>query len=106
QIRVLPVSERFLGYARTVHERLVAVGLRATLDTSDERVNAKIRAGADLRIPYLVVVGGRDEEAGTVSVRKRGIGDLGAQPLEEFVASVEVEVRERRAFESGTADAD
>ena len=75
-----------------------------TLDTSDERVNAKIKVGAEMKIPYLVVVGGRDEEAGTVSVRKRGVGDIGATPLEEFAAEVESEARERRSFEASKAE--
>ncbi len=98
QVRVLSVSEKFSDYAKSVHARLFAAGIRTTLDGSNERVNAKIKIGAELKIPYLVVVGGRDEEGGTVSVRKRGVGDIGAQPLEEFVTAIEAEVRERRAF--------
>lgn len=96
QVRVLPVSEKFIGYAETVHGALIDAGLRATIDRSDDRVNAKVKQGADLKIPYLLVVGGRDEEAGTVSVRQRGQGEVGAQPLAEFVTMVSEEVRERR----------
>jgi threonyl-tRNA synthetase len=87
---------KHVDYARGIVDRLVAVGIRVTLDDSDERVNAKIKVGADERIPYLLVVGGRDEEAKTVSVRQRGIGDRGAIPVDEFIDELVAEVRERR----------
>mgnify|MGYP001178174105 CR=1 FL=1 len=96
QARVLPISMKYVDYARGIVDRLVAVGIRVTLDDSDERVNAKIKVGADERIPYLLVVGGRDEEAKTVSVRQRGIGDRGAIPVDEFIDELVAEVRERR----------
>jgi threonyl-tRNA synthetase len=96
QARVLPISMKHVDYARGIVDRLVAVGIRVTLDDSDERVNAKIKVGADERIPYLLVVGGRDEEAKTVSVRQRGIGDRGAIPVDEFIDELVAEVRERR----------
>ena len=96
QARLLPISMKHVDYARGIVDRLVAVGIRVTLDDSDERVNAKIKVGADERIPYLLVVGGRDEEAKTVSVRQRGIGDRGAIPVDEFIDELVAEVRERR----------
>ena len=97
QARVLPVSERFAGYARKVLAALLDAGLRADLDDGDGRINARIRDGAEMKIPYLLIVGGRDEESGTVSVRRRGLGDTGAMPLGEFVSELAAEVRERRA---------
>jgi threonyl-tRNA synthetase len=100
QVRVLPVSEKFVDYGREVLSELVDHGIRATLDASDERVTAKIKGGSEMRIPYLLVVGGRDRDARTVSVRKRGVGDLGAVALAEFVSSVTEEIRTRALFES------
>ncbi len=95
QARVLPISDKFLDYAESVEERLRGLNLRVGLDRSDERLQAKIKIGADARIPYLLIVGGKDQEAGTVSVRKRGVGDQGATPLEEFAEMIVEEVRSR-----------
>jgi threonyl-tRNA synthetase len=96
QVRVLSISEKHVEYARSVVAGLVSEGIRATLDDSDDRINSKIKVGADERIPYLLVVGGRDEEAGTVSVRQRGIGDRGAVAFDQFVAELVEEVRQRQ----------
>jgi threonyl-tRNA synthetase len=85
QVRVLPISEKSNAYARRVQAKLRGVGLRAGLDESDSRVQAKIRAAAEERLPWLVVVGPRDEEKGTVSVRMRGVQkDLGAMDAGRF----------------------
>ncbi|MFN0056908.1 MAG: threonine--tRNA ligase [Planctomycetota bacterium] len=96
QVRVLPVSEKFADYGRKVQARLRSEGVRAALDAGDERVAAKIKSGVDDKIPYLLVVGGRDEEAGTVSVRRRGAGETGAQPLDAYVARLVAEIRARQ----------
>jgi len=96
QVRVLPVSEKSSEYARTVHEALAASGRRVVLDDGNERLQARIRAAAERRIPYLLIVGPRDADAGTVSVRARGIEkDLGAVPLGTFVDALNREVQER-----------
>ncbi|MCH2363352.1 MAG: threonine--tRNA ligase [Planctomycetes bacterium] len=86
QVRVLPISEKSNDYAGEVHSALLAAGVRATLDESDERIQAKIKVGAEEKVPYLLIVGPRDAEKREVSVRSRGIQDnLGAMPLDEFV---------------------
>ncbi len=93
QVRVLPISEKSAAYADDVLGRLVEAGVRATLDDGNERVQAKIRHGAEWKIPYLLVVGPRDAEGGTVSVRAFGIEkDLGAMPLHEFVEGIREEI--------------
>jgi threonyl-tRNA synthetase len=93
QVRVLPISEKTGAYAAEVVEKLKAAGVRATLDDSNDRIQAKVRDGAEWKIPYLLVVGPRDAEQGAVSVRARGIQkDLGAMPLGEFVAAVGEEI--------------
>ncbi|MGE3165840.1 MAG: threonine--tRNA ligase [Planctomycetota bacterium] len=106
QVRVLPITEQFAGYGERLLARLRGAGLRATLDRSADRVAAKIKVAADARLPYMLIVGGRDEEAGTVAVRQRGVGDLGAIPFEEFFERIVTEVRERRldaSFAAGSS---
>jgi threonyl-tRNA synthetase len=85
QAVVLPVSEKFLAYAERVHARLREAGLRAELDTRDEKLGFKIREAQLQKIPYMLVVGAREEEQGTVSVRLRTEEDLGAMAVEELV---------------------
>lgn len=98
QIRVLPISEKSLDYARSVQDTLASAGLRSSLDESNERVQAKIKHGSEMKVPYLLVVGPRDAESGTVSVRAFGIEkDLGAMPVDEFVAAAAEEYRNRGA---------
>ena len=96
QARGLPISEKSADYGREVLGALRDAGLRATLDDSNERVQAKIRAGAEEKIPYLLVVGPRDADGRSVSVRARGIQqDLGAMPLDVFVAALSDEAGTR-----------
>ncbi len=97
-VRVLPISEKTNDYANKVYEALKAAGLRAEVDTSNDRVQGKIKAAAELRIPYLAIVGPRDAENGTISLRARGEEkDLGAIKLETFVAAVQREYETRSA---------
>ena len=85
QAVVLPVSEKFAAYGERVRERLAAAGLRVELDDRNEKLGYRIREAQVQKVPYMLVVGGREEEAGEVAVRLRTEEDLGAQPLEEFV---------------------
>jgi threonyl-tRNA synthetase len=88
QVRVLPISEKTNDYAAEVLGKLIEAGIRATIDTSDNRVQGKIKAGAEMKIPYLLVVGPRDAENRAVSVRAFGEEkDLGQIGLDEFVAA-------------------
>ena len=96
QACVLPVSEKSAEYAQTVHDRLKSIGARVILDDSNDRLQARIRNAATMKIPYLFVVGPRDAEAGTVSVRPHGIErDLGAIPLEALIESLDAEITTR-----------
>ncbi|MGD1915691.1 MAG: threonine--tRNA ligase [Phycisphaerales bacterium] len=89
QVRVLPISEKSSEYAHAVLAALRAEGIRATVDDSDGRIQAKIKHAAEMRIPYMAVVGPRAADAGNVSVRARGIQkDLGGLPIREFVAAL------------------
>ncbi|MDP6987067.1 MAG: threonine--tRNA ligase [Phycisphaerales bacterium] len=96
QVRVLPISEKSNAWGETVLAALHDHGIRATLDDQNDRIQAKIREGAERKVPYLAVVGPRDAEAGSVSIRMRGIReDLGAVNLEQFVDSVSQEITTR-----------
>ncbi len=89
QVRVLPISEKSNDYAHEVMSALHAVGIRATMDNHDQRVQAKIKNGSEMKIPYLLVVGPRDAENRAVSVRAFGTEkDLGSLPLDEFVSAI------------------
>jgi threonyl-tRNA synthetase len=88
QAIVLPITDRHLEYAQKVKDRLAAEGLRVTLDDRSEKVNLKIRDAQLQKIPYMLVVGDREAENGTVSVRNRKHGDQGTQTVDEFLANI------------------
>jgi threonyl-tRNA synthetase len=96
QVRVLPISDKSSEYAQAIYAALKNHGVRVTIDESAERIQAKIRNGIDKRIPYLLIVGPRDQAAGTVSVRVRGQqGDLGSIPSETFLTNIKKEIESR-----------
>src|SRR5262245_16678570 len=93
QARVLPVADRHEDYAERVRERLREEGLRVDVDARGESVGRRIRDGEVAKVPYLLVVGDREADSGTVSARARGEGDLGALALEELAARLADEAR-------------
>jgi threonyl-tRNA synthetase len=95
QARVLPVSEKFMEYARAVHGRLRAARIRAELDDRNEKLGYKIRDAQVRKVPYMLVVGGREAEQGTVSLRARTGEDRGAVPLDRLVADLTAEIASR-----------
>lgn len=96
QVKVLPVSEKSRDYAREVGERLREAGLRVKVDERDEKIGYKIREARSIdRVPYMLILGEREVEAGNVSVRDRS-GETIQHELDEFIASVKVEIAERR----------
>jgi threonyl-tRNA synthetase len=97
QARVLPVSEKFLDYARTVHRRLRDARIRAELDDRNEKLGYKVRDAQVRKVPYMLVVGGREAEQGTVSLRARTGEDRGAVPLDRVVADLTAEIAARAA---------
>ena len=88
QVRVIPIADRHLAYAATVQAALAAHQLRVEVDATSERTGHKIRAAQLFKVPYMLVVGDREQQAGAVAVRSRARGDEGAMPLEAFVARV------------------
>jgi threonyl-tRNA synthetase len=88
QAIVLPITDRQSDYARSVRDQLDAAGIRATVDDRSEKVNLKIRDAQLQKIPYMLVVGGREAESGEVAVRHRKHGDQGAKPVADFIAEI------------------
>ena len=96
QVRVLSISEKSNDYADTVHKALLHKDVRVTVDKGDERIQAKIRDAADMKIPWQLIVGPRDAESNQVSVRMRGIlHDLGAVGQDVFVNAIKAEIESR-----------
>lgn len=92
QVRIVPIADAQAPYAARVMDGLRRAGMRVTVDGRNEKVGLKIREATLAKIPYVAVVGPREAEAGTVAVRKRGEGDLGASPLDAFVEHLQKEV--------------
>jgi threonyl-tRNA synthetase len=97
QVAVLPVSGKFAEYAKQVAAELTAAGFRAHLDDRNEKLQAKIRDAEMQKIPYMTVVGGKEAEAHTVSVRHHGKGDLGPRSLATFLEDLRGEISSRAA---------
>jgi len=95
QAIVIPIADRHLEYGRRTAERLVAAGVRAQVDEGSERMNAKIRAAQLKKIPYMLVVGDRESQAGTAALRLRSGEDQGAVPVDEFIARLRREIEAR-----------
>ncbi|MCG3180265.1 MAG: Threonine--tRNA ligase [Phycisphaerae bacterium] len=95
QARLVPITDAQNEYAEKVRAQLAAAGVRASVDTSSERMNAKIRKAQKMKIPYMLVVGAKEADAGTVSVRERAAGDVGAMKAGEFVAKIADEIATR-----------
>jgi len=95
QAMIVPVHSKAFDYANATLASLKAAGIRADVDLRDEKLGAKIRDAELQKIPYMLVVGPRDAEAGTVSVRRKGEGDLGAMPLAAFLDRIGRDVREK-----------
>jgi threonyl-tRNA synthetase len=96
QATIIPIADRHQPYAREVAARLKGAGLRAEVDDSNNRMGNKIRQAQLQKVPYMLIIGDKEEQAGAVAVRQRSGEDLGALPLEEFVARALAEVAEKR----------
>ena len=95
QVRVLPISERQAETVKAVAERLKAAGLRAEVDLRSEKIGYKIREAQVQKVPYMLVIGDKEAESGTVSVRSRKEGDVGVQSVDDFLARALREVAEK-----------
>ena len=101
QATILPISEKFVEYGKSVHVALVAAGIRSELADANESLGKRIREAELLKTPYVLVVGEKEAAAGTVAVRTRGrdgekATDEGAMPLEDFVKKIASEIKEKK----------
>ena len=92
QVKVLPISDKHLEYGQKVLEKLKEAGVRAEIDTRAEKIGYKIREAQMKKIPYMLVVGAKEEEEEKVSVRSRFQGDEGQKGLEEFIKDIQEEI--------------
>src|SRR5919202_863215 len=97
QAVVIPIADRHVEYAHSVAERLCSHGLRVEVDDSSERMNAKIRQAQLQKVPYMLVIGDKEQAAGAVAVRLRSGQDLGAMPVDDLIARIVEEGRSRKA---------
>lgn len=93
QVRVLPISEKYADYANKVNDQLVANGIRSSVDNRAEKIGFKIRDSRLNRVPYMLVVGQKEEEENKVSVRSRYLGDEGSKDLDTFINDICKEIR-------------
>lgn len=96
QVRVLPISEKYEGYAEKVREELKKNGIRAEVDNRSEKIGFKIREARLDKLPYMLVVGQQEEADGTVSVRSRFAGDEGVKPISRFIEQICEEIRTKQ----------
>ena len=95
QVKVLPISDKYADYGKKVLDALHEAGIRAEMDTRSEKIGYKIREAQGQKIPYMLIAGAKEEEAGLVSVRSRFAGDEGQRSLEQFIADIKEEIASR-----------
>ncbi len=95
QVKILPISDKFMDYAETVRKQLKAAGVRVSIDDRNEKIGKKIRDTELQRVPYMVVVGEKEVNEGRVSIRRQGKGDSGNMTVEEFKTVITREIADR-----------
>ena len=96
QVKILPISDKFLGYSKDVLQKLKKADIRAGIDDRNEKIGKKIRDTELMRVPYMLVIGEKEMNENKVAVRRQGKGDQGTQSVDEFLNAIVDEVRERR----------
>lgn len=96
QVKILPISDKFLDYAKTILEKLKKWDIRAELDDRNEKIGKKIRDTEIMKVPYMLVIGKKEVTENKVAVRRQGQGDLGTKDVDLFVSEIADEVKERR----------
>ena len=97
QVKVLPITDKQLDYAKQVNEKMLEAGIRVELDSRQEKLGYKIREAQMAKIPYILIIGDKEIEANAVGVRTREEGDKGQMQVDEFIAKVQNEVKEYRS---------
>ncbi len=98
QVRVMPITDKHHDYARELVKKMEALDIRVELDARNEKINYKIREAQTQKIPYMLVIGDREMEQGTVAVRQRGKGDIGAIQADEFIKMVQNDIKNKTIF--------
>jgi threonyl-tRNA synthetase len=96
QVKVLPISDKFMDYANLVLQAMKKAGVRAEVDDRNEKIGKKIRDTELMKVPYMLVIGEKEMNEGKISIRRQGKGDLGSKDLSEFVSEISQEIFERR----------
>ncbi len=96
QVKILPISDKFMDYGEVVLKKLKAAGIRAEIDDRNEKIGKKIRDTELAKVPYMLVFGEKEIENNAVAVRKQGKGDQGVKNLEEFILEISLEIKERK----------
>lgn len=96
QVRILPITDKHVEYAKKQADKMFDLGLRVHLDDRNEKLGYKIREAQVQKVPYTLVVGDKEMEEGTVNVRRRGEGDIGAMPQDEFISMLQEEIKEKK----------
>ena len=99
QVKILPISDKFLDYAKTVQKKLKKADIRAEVDDRSEKIGKKIRDTEILKVPYMLVVGEKELNENKVAVRRHGKGDVGVKGIDEFINEITSEIEERRSDE-------
>ncbi len=97
QVKLLPISDRFMDYTQSILQKLKKADIRAEVDDRSEKIGKKIRDTELARIPYMLIIGEKEMESGTVSLRRQGRGDLGSKAVDEFIRSAQEEIKSRSA---------
>jgi threonyl-tRNA synthetase len=95
QVKILPISDKFMDYAKDVLQKLKKADIRAEIDDRNEKIGKKIRDTELMKVPYMLVVGEKEMNENKVAIRRQGKGDLGAKHVEEFLIDIVKEVKER-----------
>ena len=96
QVKILPISDKFMDYAKDVLQKLKKADIRAGIDERNEKIGKKIRDTELMKVPYMLVIGEKEVNEGKASIRRQGKGDLGARSVDEFLNEIVEEVKERR----------
>ena len=97
QVKILPISDKFMDYAQNVLESLKNEDIRAEIDSRPEKIGRKIRDTEIAKVPYMLVIGEKEVNEGLVSLRRQGKGDLGSKPVKDFIADITAEIKNRTA---------
>jgi threonyl-tRNA synthetase len=95
QVRVMPITDKQQAYAKEVNDKLFELGYRTQLDDRNEKIGKKIREAQVQKVPFMLIVGEKEAESGTVAVRQRHGGDLGAMTLDDFIARMQKDIDEK-----------